>query len=147
MIINNHDENLFVRERLKVYLKSLEEANNIYAFLIERYNLDIKLNNLDSRIMNNICGLSISKTADVSILNIELKVPTTYKEKSYNIEVPIELFYREIDEAFLKEKIKNHIRNIHVDILNKYKNSCIDKMRQQIEHIEATDKLIQDLNI
>ena len=141
------NENLFVLERLKYYLETLEEVNNTISFLIQRYNLDIKLNNLDSKLVNNICEISINKTDNLSILNIGLKVPTSYKEKYYNIKVPIELFYREIDEMNLKEKINKHIRNIYIDILNKYKNSCIDKMKQQIERIEATDKIVKNLNI
>lgn len=141
------NENSFVLERLKYYLETLEEVNNTISFLIERYNLDIKLNNLDSRLVNNICEISINKTDNLSILNIGMTVPTSYKEKRYNIKVPIELFYREIDELILKEKINKHTRNIYIDILNQYKNSCIDKMKQQIEHIEATDKIIKNLNI
>lgn len=141
------NENSFVLERLKYYLETLEEVNNTISILIERYNLDIKLNNLDSRLVNNICEISINKTDNLSILNIGMTVPTSYKEKYYNIQVPIELFYREIDEPILKEKINKYIRNIYIDILNKYKNSCIDKMKQPIEHIEATDKIVKNLNI
>lgn len=160
MCSDNYDTYIFTRDRIMMYLKLLEESNNIFIFLIERYNLDIKINNLDSMILNNISRISINKSKKESEYNVQLQLLTDiYKGDRYNITVPtefyreinitvpIELFYTEIEDKLLKEKIKDYIRNIHMDILNQYKNKCINKMKQQIEYIETTDKLIEDLNI